>query len=91
MNFKFLENHKDELIQLTINERKTNGFGVMFIDVSNDDRADVRFIPIESDYFPPDLKEKIKERNEINPDSIAYFIFHDKENANIIELDLQKM
>lgn len=91
MNYKFIENHKDELIQLTITHRKNDGFGVMFIDVTQEDKADVRFIPIGSEYFPPDLHEKILDRKNNNPDSIAYFVFYDKNNANIIELDLEKV
>ena len=91
MNFKFIENHKDELIQLSITHRKNDGFGVVFIDVTNEDKADVRFLPIGCEHFPQDLQEKILDRQKKNPESIAYFIFYDKNNANIIELDLQKI
>ena len=54
MNYKFIENHKDELIQLSITHRKNEGFGVMFIDVTNEEKADVRFLPIGCEHFPQD-------------------------------------
>ena len=90
MNFKFVENHLDELIQITITERKNNGFGVVFIDVSDNENAKVAFIAINEEHFPHVIRNKILERCETNPDSIAYFVFKHDKNEHIIEVDLQK-
>ena len=34
VNLKFFENNRDTLIQLSISERKQNGFGITIIDMS---------------------------------------------------------
>lgn len=90
MNFKFVENHLDELIQITITERKNNGFGVVFIDVSDNENAKVGFLGINDERFPPVIRKQIIERYEKNPDSIAYFVFKHQNSENVIEVDLQK-
>ena len=87
MNLKFLENNKEALIQITITNRKNKGFGCVFVDLSDDKEAKVRFMAIIDENFPPDLKKTILERRENNRDSVAYFICTTKEETNIIEVD----
>jgi|SaaInlStandDraft_5_1057022.scaffolds.fasta_scaffold526255_1 hypothetical protein len=90
MNFKFIENHKDELIQLTITHRKQAGFGCLFLDLSGEEKVDVKFMPIMDETFPPQIKNTLLERREKNPESIAYFVCFTKDNTNIVEMDLNK-
>ena len=90
MNLKFLENNKDALIQLTITHRKNEGFGCIFIDLSGEEKVDVKFISIADEKFPFDLRKTLLERREKNRDSVAYFICSTKDETNIVEVDLAK-
>ena len=90
MNLKFLENNRDELIQLTINHRKSEGFGCMFIDLTSEDNAHVTFLSIAHERFPCDLRKTLLERRGQNSESVAYFVCSTKDETNIVEIDLAK-
>jgi hypothetical protein len=70
----FLKSHEQELIQLYINERQRSGnsLGILNINLTKKDNADVCFIPITSDVLSEDLKLDIENRCRKNPSNIIY-------------------
>ena len=92
INFKFFENNRNELIQLSITERKQNGFGITIIDMSqtetNPEKVDVRYVPINHPELDIKLKETLLDRSSKSPASILYFCIKLKGENLIIEIDL---
>ena len=88
LNLNFLQRERDELIQISITERKSNGLGVLFIDMNNSDKANCSYIPLASETFPQEMRNTIIERYEKNPPSVLYFCFHKETECQLIELDL---
>ena len=91
VNFSFFENHRNELIQLSITERKQNGFGVTIIDmVSNETKVDVKYIPIDDYLLEDKIRNEIKIRAQNSPDSVLYFCLMLNGDNLIMEIDLNE-
>ena len=69
----FIVSRQTELIQIYITERTNNGYGVLYINLTNKSKADVSFVPINSDILSEDLKKDILEKKSKGPDSLAFF------------------
>jgi hypothetical protein len=85
-----LSNRMDDLVKISIKERKEHGFGVLFLDFQDKENLNCFFLKIDDNKFPLDIKDKIIERNENSPDSIIYFNVFDEKLSEIIEIDLDK-
>lgn len=92
-----VNNRIDDLIKISINERKEHGIGILFLNFCNKEKMDVFYIPlhnkekdgIHSD-FPKDLIEYFTNKIKEVPKSVIFFnIYDDTESLNM-ELDLEK-
>ena len=91
VNFKFLENNRDTLIQLSISERRENGFGVTLIDMQKaTTNVDVKYVPINHPSLSNEIKTDILKKKENAPDSVLYFCLLLNGDNVIIEIDLAK-
>ena len=86
-----VEKRMDDLIKICIQERKNKGFGVLFLDFSKELEMNCYYILIDDENFPNDIKQNIKNRSELAPNSIIYlYVFNNKEEGRILEIDLDK-
>ena len=89
----FLDQKKDEVIQVIITERKTNGNGVFFVYfLPSLDKVDCCYIPFHSPQFPNQYKSHYKERIDEVPNSVLFIHFFDESDKTelLFELDLDK-
>ena len=92
----FLNTYNKQLIQLYITERQRNGntYGILNVDLTNKDKADVSFIPITSDVLTTDLKLDIeKRRSDKNFRNNIIYVYcsqlvDNKISTNLIEIEL---
>ena len=85
----FVNNNIDDLIKITITERKDKGFGAIFILYNeNTNKIDCRYIELGNEYFQPELRQPFKKFAEENPSSIIYFVLCNESNCEIIQIDL---
>ena len=78
-----------DLVQISIKERKEHGLGCLFLDFCKPNNLDCAYISINSENFPKHLNN-YKERIESVPSSIIFlFVFDDNEDK-MIEMDLDK-
>ena len=91
----FFDNNIQSLVQISIKERKDQGFGALFIDYNDETKKiDCSYIHIGSEHFPDELREQFTHFKENNKESIIYFIYtkiveEDKLGLEIIQLDLE--
>lgn len=91
VNFSFFENHRNELIQLSITERKQKGFGVTLIDMkSSNSNVDVKYFPIDHYLLENKIRNEIKVRKQNAPDSVLYFCLLLNGDNLIMEIDLNE-
>ena len=92
VNFSFFENHKNELIQLSITERKQKGFGVTILDmVSSNSNVDVKYLPIDHYLLENKIRDEIKIRKLNAPDSVLYFCLLLNGDNLVMEIDLNEI
>jgi hypothetical protein len=85
----FIQTNIDELIQITINERKDKGYGAMYVIFNETSgQVDCRYIELSHPAFNPELIEQFKKFEETNPSSIIYFILIEKQSCEIVQIDL---
>lgn len=61
INYQFLEDNKDQLIQIYVKERYTvnrNEEGVLLVDYRNSEKIDVMYIPVSK--MIPDIKSSFE-------------------------------
>ena len=80
----------DDMIKITIQERKKDGIGVLMLDFSDKDNLDCGYLPINHPHFPEDIKRDYGKRIESVPNSIAFFYLFDKTDHKMVEADLDK-
>ena len=91
---KFLDDNLDKLIQIYIMERKSSGFGSLFINFNNEtNNMDCRFFPLNEISFSEDIYNTFVKFQEENRESIMYITFvelNDKndETYHILQYDL---
>tara|TARA_B110001469_G_C9358059_1_gene187885 strand:+ start:64 stop:444 length:381 start_codon:yes stop_codon:yes gene_type:complete len=79
-----------DMIKITIQERKTNGIGVLMLDFSDKDNLECGYLPINHPHFPEDVKRDYGRRIESVPNSIGFFFLFDKIDNTMVEVDLDK-
>jgi hypothetical protein len=90
----FFENNKKDLILIFENEKKLQGEGILYVDLTDKEKGNVVFLPINSEYLTDDVKKSIEERKPHISNS-TIFIFSaelDNDNNSIInriEWDLE--
>lgn len=85
----FVNSNIDDLIKITITERKDKGFGAIFIvHNENTKKIDCRYIELGNEYFQPELRLPFKKFAEENPSSVIYFVLCNEGNCEVIQIDL---
>ena len=80
----------NDLVQISIQERKNNGLGVLFMDFTDKLKLNCYFLKIDDEKFPPQLRAQVIDRYENSPKSIIYFNVYDENISEILEIDLDK-
>ena len=80
----------DDLIKITINERKANGLGILFLDFSDKTKMDCRYASLSNEEFPQIVRERYYERITSLPNSIIFFLIYDGQEELLYEVDLDK-
>jgi hypothetical protein len=85
-----VNNRLDELIQITITERKQKGLGVLFLDFSEKDKLDCRYAGLSEEHFPQIVRDTYSDRMFSAPNSVIFFLIYDGTNELLYEVDLDK-
>lgn len=85
-----VEGRMDDLIKICIQERKNNGFGVLFLNFTEENKLNCFYIPIDDKNFPHNVRKNILSRREVAPDSMVYLYLYDDKEERILEIDLDK-
>ena len=82
----FLQNNKQQLIQIYINERLRvqNQVGALFIDFSKNDNADVYYLALND--MPEEIKKSFLEKENLNQKNMVFFYIFDKTTSNIVDV-----
>ena len=82
----FLQNNKQQLIQIYINERlrSQNQLGSLFIDFSKNDNADVYYLTLGD--MPENIRKKFLELENLNQKNTIFFYIFDSNVSNIVEI-----
>ena len=82
----FLQNNKQQLIQIYINERlrSQNQLGSLFIDFSKNDNADVYYLTLVD--MPENIRKKFLELENLNQKNTIFFYIFDSNVSNIVEI-----
>lgn len=84
------ERRSNDLIKISIIERKDKGIGCLFLDFSENDKLECFYLVLQDEKFPLNLRKNIEDRIEIAPKSILYFYLFDTKEERIVEIDLDK-
>ena len=82
-------NRLDDLVKISIDNRKQQGPGVLFLSFCDKSKMDCFYIPLNKN-FPEKYIDYYKNKLETNPSSIIYFNLFDNDNDLNIEMDLDK-
>ena len=84
----FLQNNKQQLIQIYINERlrAQNQVGALFIDFSKNDNADVYFLSLID--MPEEVRNSFLKKENLNQNNVVFFYIFDKTTSNIVDVVL---
>ena len=85
-----VNNKIDDLVKITINERKQLGMGVLFLDFTDETKLDCRYVAVNNEIFPENVKEKYFERMTSVPNSIIFFLIYNGIEELWYEVDLDK-
>ena len=84
------QTHKEKLLQMYINQRTSKGLGLMVVDISSE-TAKVGYnlfgqlpIPVQEDLVCRAQKHPV-------PESIAFFLFVNKNNESLVEYNLYEL
>ena len=85
----FLREKGDEVIQIQIMERKSNGRGVFFVEFKDDTNVDCYYIPFHDKRLPQQYMSYYGERIENQQlDSILFFVFYHGDKEQLLELNI---
>ena len=84
----FLKNYEKDLIQISITERHQKGLGIMFMNIE-DEEMKCGFISIGESQIPSNIRDEVIEMNK-KKNSDIYLYFNDKDNSQLITIDLDK-
>lgn len=79
-----------DLVQISIKERKANGIGCLFMDFSNANKLDCRYVALHNELFPRSVFEKYRDRITSVPTSIIFLFIYDSTDETMLEIDLDK-
>ena len=79
-----------DLVQISIKERKEHGIGCLFMDFSNTNKLECRYVALHNELFPRNVFEKYRDRITSVPTSIIFLFIYDSFDETILEIDLDK-
>ena len=82
--------HIDDLIKIAITERNKNGIGVSFLDFTEVNRMDCRYVGLHDSIFPELVRERYADRMNSVPNSILFFLIYEGKDELMYEVDLDK-
>ena len=85
-----VNNNLEDLIKISINERKQNGIGVSFLDFTEANCMDCRYVGLHNELFPATVRERYQDRILGVPNSILFFLIYDGKEEVFYEVDLDK-
>ena len=85
-----VQNRLQDLVQISIKERKENGIGCLFMDFSNPQNLDCRYVALTNELFPSSAYTKYYDRISSVPTSIIFLLIYDNINETMVEIDLDK-
>ena len=85
-----VNNKIDDLVKITITERKQKGIGILFLDFSEKEKLDCRYVGVSEEHFPSIVRERYSERMMKVPSSIIFFLIYDGTDELLYEVDLDK-
>ena len=88
--FNQVNKNLEDLIKISITERQKNGLGVSFLDFSETNRMDCRFVGIHDQHFPESVRQRYGDRILGVPNSILFFLIYDGKEESLFEVDLDK-
>lgn len=86
----FVNNRIDDLVKITITERKQKGIGILFLDFCDKEKFDCRYVGLSDEHFPQIVRERYAERMQMVPNSIIFFLIYDGTDELLYEVDLDK-
>ena len=74
INYKFLEDNKDKLIQLYVKERVLNygKLGALFIDFTKPENIQVYFLTLQN--MPKNIRNEFLKKENLNQNNTIFFI-----------------
>ncbi len=87
----FVQNNIDDLIKITIPERRDKGFGAVYV-IHNEttNHVDCRYIEVTHPAFNPELIEQFKKFETEKPSSVIYFVLIQEKTCDVILIDLDE-
>ena len=85
-----VNSHIEDLVKIAITERQKNGIGVSFLDFTEANRMDCRYVGLHDGFFPEIVKQRYGDRILNVPNSILFFLIYNGENEVMYEVDLDK-
>lgn len=86
INHAFLEQNKDQLIQIYVKERVLNygKTGALFVDFSNEQKTDVYFLTLSN--MPENVREKFLKKDNLNQKNTVFIYVLDKNESQILDI-----
>lgn len=86
INHAFLEQNKDQLIQIYVKERVLNfgKIGALFVDFSNEQKTDVYFLTLSN--MPENVREKFLKKDNLNQKNTVFIYVLDKNESQILDI-----
>jgi hypothetical protein len=87
-----VNNRLDDLIKITIENRKEKhqGLGITFLDFSEPNKLDCRYVGLSDELFPDIVKQNYYDRMTSVPTSVIFFLIYDGIGELLYEVDLDK-
>ena len=86
INHKFLEDNRDQLIQIYVKERVLNygKMGALFVDFSKQDKTDVYFLPLTN--MPENVREQFLRKDNLNQKNTVFIYVKDETESQILDI-----
>lgn len=86
INHAFLEQNKDQLIQIYVKERVLNygKMGALFVDFRNEEKTDVYFLTLSN--MPENVREQFLRKDNLNQKNTVFIYVLDKNESQILDI-----
>ena len=86
INHQFLEENKDQLIQIYVKERVLNygKMGALFVDFSNPSKTDVYFLTLTN--MPENVREQFLKKDNLNQKNTVFIYVKDGHESQILDI-----